>query len=640
MRIRATLYAFSAVLGAGIALAAAVTAFSVNATRVGGAMYNDIVLGKDLVADILPPPEYVIEAYLEATLAVDRAKPLPESEARLKQLRTDYDDRRKYWQESTLDPVLQEKLTRTSHAAVVRFWAALDDVMLPALARGDQAAARRGYDAVTAAYQEHRAVIDEIVADAGKANAGIEQSAASATHLTLWSMVATIAALLGLLLFGVRFLNRRLVDPLSELTSVTTAISAGKLDVSVPSTDRADEIGEMAKALVVFRDTGLEKRRLEGATAEQRAAAEADRRKNEEGQRQAASEQAGVVDALAAGLRSLSEGDLTFRLSDTFPAAYRQLRDDFNLAMEGLHETIRAIAAAAREVAGATGEISAGTTDLSQRTEEQSASLEKTTASMGIIAQNVRKNAESADQANHFAIGTRTVADRGGEVVAQAVDAMARIETSSGKIADIIGVIDEIARQTNLLALNAAVEAARAGDAGRGFAVVASEVRSLAQRSSQAAKDIKDLITNSTGEVAQGVALVNRVGDSLSEILSSIGRVTGIVSEIAAASREQAANVEEVNKALSQMDEATQQNAALVEQNAAAAKALQAQTDGMDTKVGTFRLAAADHGRAPPAVAASPKKSPKPASKAARGGPVGRMQAALAAAVEPDWQEF
>jgi methyl-accepting chemotaxis protein len=202
----------------------------------------------------------------------------------------------------------------------------------------------------------------------------------------------------------------------------------------------------------------------------------------------------------------------------------------------------------------------------------------------------VKKNAENARQASTFAAGTREVADRGGQVVAQAVSAMARIEESSRKISDIISVIDEIARQTNLLALNAAVEAARAGEAGRGFAVVASEVRSLAQRSSQAAKDIKDLITNSSGQVQEGVELVNKAGGSLTEITDSIKRVVEIVSEIASASGEQSTGIDQVNTALTQMDEVTQQNSALVEQNAAAAKALEQQSQAMDERVSFFRV--------------------------------------------------
>jgi methyl-accepting chemotaxis protein len=340
--------------------------------------------------------------------------------------------------------------------------------------------------------------------------------------------------------------------------------------------------------------------------------------------------------------------------------------------------TISEIKQSAREVTNASAEISTSTTDLSQRTEEQAASLEETSASMEEISATVKKNAENAQQANQFAAETRTVAERGGAVVADAVTAMARIEESSRKISDIIGVIDEIARQTNLLALNAAVEAARAGEAGRGFAVVATEVRSLAQRSSQAAKDIKDLITNSSSQVKDGVDLVNKAGTSLAEIVASIKKVADIVSDIASASAEQATGLEQVNKALAQMDEVTQQNSALVEENAATAKTLENQAKAMDEQVAVFVIDEADgaaHAGAPaaekekkaaeaekakPQPASAPKvvasnppakparaAAPKPAVAAAavagrRGGPVGRMQTALATAIneDADWKEF
>jgi len=322
--------------------------------------------------------------------------------------------------------------------------------------------------------------------------------------------------------------------------------------------------------------------------------------------------------------------------------------------------TIAEIKASGREVTNASAEISTSTTDLSQRTEEQAASLEETSAAMEQLAATVRKNAENAQLANQDANATREVADRGGAVVAKAVDAMARIEESSRKISDIIGVIDEIARQTNLLALNAAVEAARAGEAGRGFAVVASEVRSLAQRSSQAAKDIKDLITNSNGQVKDGVDLVNRAGQSLNEIVESIKKVASVVSEIANASAEQATGIDEINRALNQMDEVTQQNSALVEENAATAKTLEHQAKSMDEQVAFFQIAAGhDTEGYQPAATLRPEAAPSAVARPAaakptfakrvsakpapvrNAGPARNMQTALAKAVNADdWKEF
>jgi methyl-accepting chemotaxis protein len=297
-----------------------------------------------------------------------------------------------------------------------------------------------------------------------------------------------------------------------------------------------------------------------------------------------------TLDDLARMMSALAGGDLTQRIEASYHGMFGKLKDDANTMADQISSTIAGIKASAHEVTNASAEISTSTTDLSQRTEEQAASLEETSASMEEISATVKKNAENAHEANQSAITTRDLADRGGQVAAKAVDAMAKIEESSRKISDIIGVIDEIARQTNLLALNAAVEAARAGEAGRGFAVVASEVRSLAQRSSQAAKDIKDLITNSSGQVKEGVDLVNKAGASLHEIVDSIKKVSELVAEIANAGAEQASGIEQVNKALTQMDDVTQQNSALVEENAATAKTLEHQAKAMDERVSFFRF--------------------------------------------------
>jgi methyl-accepting chemotaxis protein len=422
----------------------------------------------------------------------------------------------------------------------------------------------------------------------------------------LWSLVIQLC-LMACAIAGVSAMmwvvSSRVSNPLHQLSAAMRKLAGGDFDVVLPGLERKDEIGAMANAVEEFKQLTAEKAhhdteeavRRQKAEAEVQQKAAAEQRKGAEAQARAAEEQAKIVKLLAGGLVKMSEGDLTHRLNDGFTESYRQIKDDFNAMGSRLREAIGGITSATREISNASNELSSSTTDLSQRTEQQAASLEETSASMEEISSTVRQNAENAQRASESAGGAREVADRGGQVVAKAVEAMARIEDSSRKISDIIGVIDEIARQTNLLALNAAVEAARAGEAGRGFAVVASEVRSLAQRSSQAAKDIKDLITNSSSQVKDGVDLVNKAGTALHEIVDSIEQVVQIVSDIAAASTEQATGLEQVNRALNQMDEVTQQNSALVEENAATAKTLEQQVRAMDERLAMFQLEGGDH---------------------------------------------
>jgi len=471
-------------------------------------------------------------------------------------------------------------------------------------------------------------------------------TAALVSELARSRMLLIAVAILSLLAAGAIaffYVQRSLVRRLSATCDTMRRLSAGDNAVAITGVQDADEIGDMARALTLFRDAAVEKERLERQAAEDRRAAEEERARGDAARAEAARQVAQVVDGLGRGLARLAQGDLTYRVRDDWAGEYQKIQDDFNNAIDQLQDTLTAIVESTREVSSASAEISSSTTDLSQRTEEQAANLEETSASMEEISATVRKNAENAQHANGLMQGTREVAGRGGEVVAQAVSAMTRIEQSSRKISDIISVIDEIARQTNLLALNAAVEAARAGEAGRGFAVVASEVRSLAQRSAQAAKDIKDLIVNSSTAVGEGVDLVNRAGASLEEILKSINDVAAIVADIANASAEQAAGIEQINKALNQMDEVTQQNSALVEENAATAKTLEHQSNALDGRVAAFRLYEGDaelRDIAAPRAAAVQTRASAPVRRTVR-GTARQMQTALATAVAADeWEEF
>ncbi|MGO4376736.1 methyl-accepting chemotaxis protein [Pseudoduganella sp. RAF19] len=278
--------------------------------------------------------------------------------------------------------------------------------------------------------------------------------------------------------------------------------------------------------------------------------------------------------------------------------------DEMGMLMKGLEKmqqqlagTVRRVREGSSAIASASGEIAAGNLDLSARTEQQAASLEETAASLEELTGTVRQNADNARQANQLAVSASDVAQQGGQIVSQVVDTMGVINTSSGRIVDIISVIDSIAFQTNILALNAAVEAARAGEQGRGFAVVASEVRNLAQRSAAAAKEIKELITESVNNVNAGAALVDKAGATMNEIVASVTRVTDIMGEIMAAGDEQSAGIDQINQAIAQMDQVTQQNAALVEEATAAAAAMQEQAGELDEMVSVFRVSSTDANR-------------------------------------------
>ena len=312
----------------------------------------------------------------------------------------------------------------------------------------------------------------------------------------------------------------------------------------------------------------------------ERAAAEAARKEAEKNDN--------LVSVVAEGLRRLACGDVSEHMTSLVDPRYAQIKADFNTAVDSLRDIVSTIAQRANTMQAGVDEISFASDDLSRRTEQQAASLEETAAALDEITATVVRSAEGARRASQAASSARIDAGRSGEVVQQAINAMGEIEKSSAQIGNIIGVIDEIAFQTNLLALNAGVEAARAGEAGRGFAVVAQEVRALAQRSADAAKEIKTLIANSTAQVDRGVKLVGESGASLDGIVSKVGEIDGLISEIARSAQEQATGLNQVNSAVNQMDQVTQQNAAMVEQTTAAAANLRTEAHDLAGLVKRF----------------------------------------------------
>lgn len=327
-------------------------------------------------------------------------------------------------------------------------------------------------------------------------------------------------------------------------------------------------------------------------------AAEEDRRLAEErGAQRTAEKQATLVSSLGSGLRQLAEGNLTYRIDRPFAEEYEQLRHDFCEALKKLDHALSSVRANANAVEAGSAELATASDDLSRRTEQQAAAIEQTSAALTEITKTVSNTAKGAREANTAVTIARNDAEKGGEVVQQAVAAMRLIEESAQKVSQIIGVIDEIAFQTNLLALNAGVEAARAGDAGRGFAVVASEVRALAQRSAEAAKEIKTLISTSSQQVNSGAKLVVDTGVSLSNIIARVNEIASLVSEIAVGAERQAEGLGQISTAIREMDQGTQQNAAMVEESTAAVHSLSSEAEALSEMVSHFRVGNAQAGQ-------------------------------------------
>ncbi|WP_312361255.1 methyl-accepting chemotaxis protein [Agrobacterium sp.] len=466
------------------------------------------------------------------------------------------------------------------------------------------------------------------------------------TNSTILTSLAVIGFVFSIgVILAIFVASRGITTPIARLRERMVSLAGGETTTEIDGMGRGDEVGQMAKAVQVFRENALERLRLEQETEANRSLSEKDRIERELQKANEAADVKFAVENLAAGLSKLSEGDVSYRIGQPFTATLDSVRNDFNMSAEKLQAALTRVAQNAGGIGAGANEIKSAADDLAKRTEQQAAAVEETAAALEEITTTVRDSTKRAQEAGQIVSRAKAGAEQSGEVVRRAVVAMEQIAKSANEISNIIGVIDEIAFQTNLLALNAGVEAARAGEAGKGFAVVAQEVRELAQRSASAAKEIKALINTSNDQVQQGVQLVGDTGKALTTIVLEVQEINRHVVSIVESAQEQSSGLQQINTAVNQMDQDTQKNAAMVEETNAASHNLAKEVASLNQLLSQFRLAdAAYQQKSQPAPVRNAGGNDRPVASPVRA--LGRKIASAFsgnAAVDTskdDWQEF
>jgi methyl-accepting chemotaxis protein len=590
LKISHILVLFGFVVTAGLAIGIGLQQRALQQLKVGGPVFSEIVDAKDLIADILPPPLFLIESYALASEAAIHTELLEPNAAKIRALEKAYEERSAFWKTSALPDDLKVFLRDEVEAKGDLFWADIREHYLKAVAANDAEGIHHALDGLKDVFHAHEAAVIELVKRANDHMMQIQSGAeTTGAEMTAYAIGGSALSVL-VFLVGLWFLRRRAIAPLVEISGYMGVLSGGDYSKPVPMTDRSDEIGSIANSVNVFRMAAMERMRLRAEMEQSRTAAEGERIERERLRSAEAAELKVVVETLGAGLKRLSECNIRMTLDEPFSAAFEPLRHDFNISIATFQKTLEEVLAKTAHIMENSQEMREAADSLSKRTEQQAAALEQTAASLEQVTSTVRASVDRATETRDLVKEARQCAASSSSVVRQAIDAMTRIEKASGEIGQIISVIDGIAFQTNLLALNAGVEAARAGDAGKGFAVVAQEVRELAQRSAKAAQEITGLIANSNIEVGNGVRLVGETGDALHRIEGYVSDIDSKVDAIATASREQSTGLGEISGAVNTLDQMTQKNSAMVEETAAISRSLAQNSAEMSDLVGRFKL--------------------------------------------------
>ena len=517
MKIRLSLssaiIAFGIVLAIGFTAVVSTSLYALKELKVGGPLYSDIKLGNDLIADILPPPEYVIEAYLEATLAMREPDQLAAHGERLVQLRKDYDERKAFWIASSLSADLKTALVSKSDAEVQKFWKLLSDQLLPALKAKDMAAAERAYAQLKDAYTAHRAVIDSIVESANKQNADMEKLAAERDSSILYILLGVTAAVLAFIAAGLLGVALGVVRPIVRMTDTMQKLATGDIAADIPFAHRQDEVGSMAGALLVFKQAAIENTRLreEQLQKEQEAA--------------------------------LAKRGALHQMAETVERETGRSVDTASAASQGVERVVSSLSEIARSLSSESQAVAAASTQALGSSQTVSAAAEELSASIREIAGQVARTSTVTRSA---------VAGR-----EQARSTIQALAGSVKKIAEVSDLIGGIAGQTNLLALNATIEAARAGEAGRGFAVVAAEVKSLSDQTAKSTEEIGRLIAEIQASTQAAVDAVETMGGHIVEI-------DGVATSVAAAMEQQDAATREIARSISESASAAKEVSAKI----------------------------------------------------------------------------